>query len=238
MVEHTVISRELGSYVAQSATGTATLAEAAKIDDAKNGAAPIDVVTTGTAVAADPATLVARAKDGDSEAFACLIARLEPGMVRYACRFAGGALDAEDLVQDTLVDAWRSLGDLDRPEAMTAWVYRSLQRRCASAVRTAARRATRSWEPDCLPEGLRPWQSGGVSDQDPADVVEQRQLVRSLGLALDSLDAELRVCWLRREVDQMSYEDIARVSGVQSSTVRGRLARARTKLAASMGEWR
>ncbi len=69
----------------------------------------------------DVVTLVVRAREGDVDAFASLVDRYEVRLLRFAMRTLGDRQDAEDVVQDTLVQAWRSLAALDAPAAFGTW---------------------------------------------------------------------------------------------------------------------
>ena len=63
-------------------------------------------------------------------------------------------------------------------------------------------------------------------------------MMEALQEALAELPETLRVCWMLREMDHRSYQEIADIVGVPEATVRGRIARARVKLAEAMEEWR
>ncbi len=144
--------------------------------------------------------------------------------------------EAQDAVQDTLLQAWRKLATLDDPLAFHAWVYQLMTRRCLTLLRKRARRQTVP-APDDRLEAARP--AGAVADrgEGPASEAQTRAMRDGLGRALTQLPAELRACWVLHSMHDLTYPEIAYAIGVPASTVRGRIARARAQLAKEMSAW-
>ena len=96
-----------------------------------------------------------------------------------------------------------------------------------------ARRATDAHRPEDLHRHRDP-----SSRADPAHASEVNAQMRALAQVLATMDPDLRACWTLREIDGMSYRQIAAALDVTESTARGRIARARTHVIDYMKEWR
>jgi len=94
-------------------------------------------------VGTSDAALVRRVQTGDTRAYADLVARYRDRLGRYALHMLGNREDAEEVLQDAFVRAYRSLSRCDDPERFGAWLYGILVNRCRTAGARAARRARR-----------------------------------------------------------------------------------------------
>lgn len=176
----------------------------------------------------DDATLVARARDGDVRAFEVLVCRYQGPMYRLALRMLSSRGDAEDVVQEVFLTAWRRLGQLRENAAVVGWLYRTTTNRCLNIIR--ARRPVTDADLDS-----RESVDAAGSPERAAQVGEQ---LIALAAALKRLTPEQRACWLLREVHGRSYGEIAVVMGTTQAAVRGRIARARAQLAEVMAPWK
>jgi RNA polymerase sigma-70 factor (ECF subfamily) len=181
----------------------------------------------------DDRTLVLRAQDGDPDAFDLLIDRHQGRLFRIAYLVLGDRQDSEDVVQETLLTAWKRLHLLDDPEAVRSWLSQICSRRATDIARRRARRSTDARPP----EDLHVHRDDGPR-ADPARTTEVNAQMRALALVLATMEPDLRSCWTLREIDGMSYREVAAALDVTESTARGRLARARTHVIEYMKEWR
>ena len=184
------------------------------------------------------ATLVGRAQDGDVVSFETLVRRYQGPVFRLARRMLGDRGDAEDVVQDTFVLVWRRLPTLGDAALFHGWVFQIATRQCLNVIRSRTRRPTvpvadRDLEAahDAVSGHPRP-------DGDPAAALEQSAALTGLDTVLQSLTAEQRACWVLREMHDLTYPEIAYVTRLPVSTVRGRIARARQNLTKGMASWR
>ncbi len=170
--------------------------------------------------------LVERASDGDVSSFESLARRYGPLMRGYARRLTGSTADADDAVQETLLQAWNQLGKLQDGSAVKPWLMRICGRKSIDLIRK--RKNTVNLD------DVEPFDHG----PGPERAVEQDTQMRSLVEALKRLPLEQRQCWVLKEMGGQSYEDIAKTLDTTTDSVRGRLSRARTTLMKEMEDWR
>jgi RNA polymerase sigma-70 factor, ECF subfamily len=209
-------------------------------------AAPADFAGSSSAVAGAPsprlfseATTVARAQDGDTDAFEQLVRSYEADLFRLGVRMLADRGEAQDAVQDTFVLAWRRLPSLLDPQAFRAWIYQLMTRRCLNILRVRIRRrtaVTSGSDFELEAQAGRPVAAG--SRTDPAAAAQTNAMHDGLTAALASLPPDQRACWVLHEMHELTYPAIAYAIGVPVSTVRGRIARARLQLAKGMTAWR
>ncbi|WP_370950024.1 RNA polymerase sigma factor [Amycolatopsis sp. cg5] len=185
-------------------------------------------MTTSTEIVLDDATLVARARDGDTNAYEQLVRRYQGPMYRLAMRMLASTGDAEDVVQEVFLTAWRRLGQLQEDAAFVGWLYRTTTNRCLNVIR--GRKPVADVE-------LDEHESTGSAGR-PERAAETSAQLAALTDALAVLTPEQRACWLLREVHGRSYSEIAQVLNTTATAARGRIARARAQLAEVMAPWR
>ncbi|MCT9869847.1 RNA polymerase sigma factor [Paenarthrobacter aurescens] len=178
------------------------------------------------------ALLAGRAADGDTAAFEALARRHGPLMRATARRLTGSLADADDVVQETLVQAWKQLDGLRDPAAVRGWLLRIVGSRSIDHLRKRRNHADLSGVEDAVDA------SSGPKHEDPESNALNGSRVEALKAALAKLPEEQRRCWVLKEFNDQSYEEIAQTLNISPASVRGRLARARITLARTMEEWR
>jgi RNA polymerase sigma-70 factor (ECF subfamily) len=173
---------------------------------------------------ATDAELVRRARQGDETAFHELVDRYAAELYGLARWFVGNAADAEDVLQETFAGAFRHLRSFEGRSSVKTWLNRILVRQAARHHRSRARQRT-------VPlRGLSDGSQavlGGHEAEAPADDNDLRLDVLNL---LDTLSPEHREVVVLRELQGMSYSEIAEVVGIPEGTVESRLFRARREL--------
>ena len=166
-----------------------------------------------------------RAPVQDDRAFMDCVNAHAPSLRRFARRLTRNHADAEDVFQQTLMRALEKRAELREPGRLRAWLL--------AIVRTCwlnSRRGLRS-KLEVLRDGQSPGVEHGLSGDLEREILD-RSLTDDLLLALEALPQEWRETLWLREVEDLSYEEIARVLDCPLGTVRSRLARARAAAAA------
>ncbi|WP_129660397.1 RNA polymerase sigma factor [Rothia uropygialis] len=180
------------------------------------------------------ATLVLRAQDGDVNSFERLVDKYQAPLLRLAFRMLGNRADAEDVAQESLMNAWLKLEYLETPEAFSTWLYRQAVNRCKDILRSPRHGSTVPI--DDTNDGNPAWTDTNAS-ADPQRQAENQSSMDALSILLQRLPREQRECWVLREQMDLSYAEISRTLALPEATVRGRLSRARKTLANEMKEW-
>lgn len=172
--------------------------------------------------------VVGAAADGDEEAFADLVNHYGPQLHRYARATLRDAGAADEVVQDAFVSAWQHLPNYRGDSSLRTWLFAILSRKICDHRR---RRVIAT-----VGDGMPDWPDDGRTD--PFAAVSARDFMADLRDALAELPYRQRACWLLREVEDMSYPEIAVVTGLSDGAARGHVTRARTTLSARLTAWR
>jgi RNA polymerase sigma-70 factor, ECF subfamily len=164
---------------------------------------------------------------GDADAFAAVIERHGPAMFRYARRMLNDHGDAEEVVQDAFVAAWKALPDFRGDAKLRTWLFTLTARKAIDLLRK--KRPT--------PVADETF-TGLAAGDDPVEPAVRTELLEALDAALAELPDRQRAVWLLREVEEMSYGEIAEVLATTPTVVRGQLARARVALQEKLEDWR
>jgi len=171
------------------------------------------------------AALVQRVLAGDAEAYAGLVERYRGRLGRYALRMLGNAADAEEAVQDAFVRGYRSLDRCTDAGRFGPWLFGILVNRCRTLGGQRARRRGTVFEDEA-----------SVLRASVAHPEEQAALRDAIDHALARLGAEQREAFLLKHVEQLSYEEITELTGVGTSALKMRVARAREELQRLLAE--
>ena len=170
---------------------------------------------------------IARAQRGDVAAFSELVARYQDRIYRFLVRLTRSPDDALELTQETFLSVYQALARW-RPDArFSTWLFRIARNQAFDWLRRSKR-----VEFVALGDG----DDLGIADPAPTPdrTLETVQRLRELDRALARLPAEHREILLLREIEDMSYEDIADVLDISLGTVKSRISRARAGLLEKM----
>lgn len=168
---------------------------------------------------ASESELLARCRTGDFEAFAQLVQRYRDRIFNLAWQLLGNRDDAEDVAQETFLQAFEHLSEFRGDAQLLTWLYRIAINACKMKVRQR-----KFVEP--LPEDFEP------AEEIDWNAVEERWLLkRKIDAVLAKLSEPLRLVLVLREMHELSYDEIASVLGIPVGTVRSRLFEARRKFA-------
>lgn len=185
----------------------------------------------------DVDALVKRAKSGDTDAFSEIVTCYERFVYNTACRVltASGLsiADADDIAQDSLIKAWRSLSSFRGDCSFSTWLFRVTVNTARDVIRTNARRPVVSLTRPSEEENEEPeiWDVPVTSgDEIPEDALERRETIEAVRRAVESLPEEQRQAIVLRDIHGLPYDEISRILGAEVGTVKSRINRGRTNL--------
>ena len=168
------------------------------------------------------AEIVCRVREGDTAAFAVLVARYRDRLGRYALQMLGDREDAEEALQDAFVRAYRSLARYDDGGRFAPWLFAILVNRCRTTGRRTARRH-RVFVRDDLSLEQAPAQAAPEWDD-------------TIRWALERIAPGMREAFLLKHVEDLDYDEMSRLTGVGVSALKMRVKRAREQLRALLTE--
>jgi RNA polymerase sigma-70 factor, ECF subfamily len=167
---------------------------------------------------------------GDRTEFSRLVEAYSANIYRLALKILNNTQDAEDVLQETFLKAYRHLKNFDGRSKVSTWLYRIATNEALMILR---RRKPGIFSID------DPW-DGAEEDQEPLQIVDwcclpEKELMSSevrkhLDEAIDQLSHSLRVVFLLRDIENLSTSETAEILGLSESAVKTRLSRARMRL--------
>jgi len=190
------------------------------------------VITDDQVESTDAAELLSRARQGDAQAFCLLLEPLQTRLLRQAAALAGDLSAAEDLVSETLVEAWKSLPRYNEACRLSTWLYAILLHRYQKSLRHARSRpmslAALTASED---QELRDQQENIPGpDLSPVEASAQSEALFQLKQCIERLPEKHRNVILLRFFEDASLPDMAAVLGCSVGTVKSRLHHALEKL--------
>ncbi len=174
--------------------------------------------------------IIGKVLSGDTEAFEALVLEHQNKVYSLALRMVGNEEDALDMAQEAFIRAFNSLSGFRGDSKFSVWLYRLTSNICIDFIRSRAKKRTVSmtWTDD---EG---GDAGELEIPDetwsPEAQLERRMTRESVQRGLDSLSPQYREILLLREINGLSYEEIAKALNLEEGTVKSRIFRARKKL--------
>jgi len=169
----------------------------------------------------DDITLILRFKEGDLSAFEEIVRKNEDRIFNLCCYMLRDTQDAQDAAQDTFIKTYQGLKDF-RPEAtLSTWVYRIAINTCLDHKKKSRHELLHGETAD---EELQ------SSELSPEDKYNSRKTAEAIQTALQQLPEKLRSAIVLREIEGLSYEEIALVLDISVGTVKSRISRAREEL--------
>jgi len=191
-------------------------------------------VTTGGVInqrEAD-ALLVERVKQGDQRAFALLVAKYERRVQRLLSRLVRDSAEIEDVTQEAFIKAYRALPQFRGESAFYTWLYRIAINTAKNYLATKSRRPVTVGEFQGADDGEFFDLGDVVEDNNTPDaVLHSRQVAEAVNAAIEALPEDLKAAITLREIEGLSYEEIAQAMDCPIGTVRSRIFRAREAIA-------
>ncbi len=177
--------------------------------------------------------LVERAQRGDKLAFELLVSKYERKLQRLLSRLVRDPAEVEDVAQEAFIKAYRALPTFRGDSAFYTWLYRIGINTAKNHLAAQGRKVPALSD---LP-GEEGDEDGGALGRDantPEDELMSRQVAETVNAAMQALPEELRSAIMLREIEGMSYEDIAAMMNCPIGTVRSRIFRAREAIATQL----
>jgi RNA polymerase sigma-70 factor, ECF subfamily len=183
--------------------------------------------------------LIARAQQNDVAAFRSLVERHQRRAFAIALSLVRDENDARELVQDAFLRVYRGLNSFQGGSSFFTWLYRIITNLSIDLIRKPGRQLAdideARFESDESQEAEFPLLSR-VDGSDPVDVVRRREIAGRLQAALDALPPYHRGVIVMREIEGLSYEEMATAMGVSKGTIMSRLFHARQKLQKALAD--
>ncbi|WP_343729944.1 RNA polymerase sigma factor RpoE [Duganella sp.] len=175
--------------------------------------------------------LVERVRAGDKQAFDLLVAKYQRRLMRLLSRIVHDPAEAEDVVQETFIKAYRALRHFRGDSAFYTWLYRIGINTAKNFLATQGRRTPTSTDADTD-------QAEAFNDGEhlrdintPESMLASKQIAQTVNAAMDALPVDLRTAIALREIEGLSYEEISDIMACPIGTVRSRIFRAREVIA-------
>lgn len=174
--------------------------------------------------------LVRAARSGDQSAFEALVKANQAMAYQLAYRMTGNPEDAADLTQEAFLNAWRGLSAFDGRSSFSTWLYRLTSNACIDFLRREKRRVSLSMtlEDEEDEEGRQAQLPD--SRYSPERELEKKEAAEAVRRGLAALSDEHREVLVLRELEGLSYTEIAQALSLEEGTVKSRIARARLAL--------
>ena len=174
--------------------------------------------------------LVARVVEGDEYAFQILVNRHQASVLNLIYRFIGDRSKSEDLAQETFFQVWRAVKSYQRKSKFTTWLYRICVNLCLNEIKSAQRKKWLQFFQNA-PESKHP-ENETLFDgsPNPEDLLLARERNLQITNALQALPENQRIAVILKRYDDLSYEEISRITGCSVSAVESLLVRAKRTL--------
>ncbi len=174
--------------------------------------------------------LVERAQRGDKRAFELLVSKYHRKLGRLLSRMVRDAAEVEDITQEAFIKAYRALPGFRGESAFYTWLYRIAVNTAKNYLVAHKRQPVSS---DVQAEDAENYEDGDLLRDiaTPDAELQTKQIAKAVNEAVDALPEELRTAITLREIEGMSYEEIAQMMACPIGTVRSRIFRAREAIA-------
>jgi len=175
--------------------------------------------------------LVERAQRGDKHAFELLVLKYQRKLARLLSRFIRDPAEVEDVSQEAFIKAYRALPSFRGDSAFYTWLYRIGINTAKNYLVSLGRRAPTTTEFDS--EEAESFEGAELlrTTHTPESELHSKQVAQAVNAAMSELPEELRTAITLREIEGLSYEEIAGIMNCPIGTVRSRIFRARESIA-------
>jgi RNA polymerase sigma-70 factor (ECF subfamily) len=180
--------------------------------------------------------LIQRAQQGDKAAFRRLVERHQRRAFAIAMGLVRDENDARELVQDAFLRVYKGLNSFQGGSSFFTWLYRIVTNLAIDLMRKPGRRDAELQDGQVIDEATEFPLISRIDGADPMDVLRRQEIAARIKTALEALPPYHRGVILMREVEGMSYEEMAQAMGVSKGTIMSRLFHARQKLQRALAD--
>ena len=179
--------------------------------------------------------LVKRAKSGDYQAFDLLVLKYQSRLISTAFKFVKDVQIAEDVVQDSFIKAYKALESFREDSSFYTWIYRITVNTSKNFL-VSKKRKSELLNSDLSEEAS--YEIEPVETYSPEDLLQAIQLKKVITETIDQLGEDTRTALTLRELDGLSYEQIADVVNCPVGTVRSRIFRGREVIDEAISQYK
>lgn len=199
-----------------------------------------DATRSLTAPAEDDAVLIRAFQAGDTSSFDKLVLKHKDRLFNLCYRFLGDYHEANDAAQDIFIRAYRSLQDFRFESAFSTWLHRIAVNTCKnklSSFHYRLRKKTVSIHNPGVRENHNTALEIREESSSALNGLERKETLMMIQKALNALPVEQKIVMTLRDVEGLSYEEIAQITGLQLGTVKSKLSRARQAVKEKLRGW-
>ena len=180
--------------------------------------------------------LVSRVQAGDQGAFNLLVLKYQRKVLRLVSRLIRDPAEVEDVVQEAFIKAYRALPQFRGDSAFYTWLYRIAVNTAKNHLVSLGKQPIPMTDLNSDEEDTESFDSGAVvaDNQTPESLLLSRQIAETVNRSIEALPPDLRAAITLREIEGLSYEEIAEAMNCPIGTVRSRIFRAREFIAAEL----
>ncbi|WP_294998327.1 RNA polymerase sigma factor RpoE [Succinivibrio sp.] len=180
--------------------------------------------------------IVKRVQQGDVSAYNILVIKYQHKVAQIISKFVGNSADVNDVAQEAFIKAYKAINNFRGESSFYTWLYRIVVNAAKTYLESNSKRKNHI---DVDSEEFQSIDSQGVltSRESPDKIIESQELQQVILSAMNELPEELRQAIMLREVEGMSYEDMADLLQIPIGTVRSRIFRARQFIEEKMSKF-
>jgi RNA polymerase sigma-70 factor, ECF subfamily len=187
-------------------------------------------LTGGFTMSENEKYLLHQSKNGDMAAFEQLIEGYQKKVFNIALRMLGNPDDASEVAQEVFIRVYKSVKNFKEESSFSTWIYRITTNTCLDELRKRKNKEHISLDEDIHHEDGDMKRQVEDSRPTPDIIAEKNELRKIVKLAINSLSEDHRIVIILRDIQDLSYEEIAKIVKCPEGTVKSRINRARSEL--------